>query len=185
MIESGSQWSRNARTRDGKPYLIRPIRADDAEREAAFIVALSEQSRFNRLMYHLREPSPAFVADLVNVDYRSSMALVSVVAGPDGDRIIGVARYAPIDGSVLDDCEFAIAVADEWQSRGIGHALCRALFDYAGAQGIRHIQGNVLATNDDMLRLVRGLGMSTRRVDGDASLVCASIDLSSQQRSSY
>ena len=48
----------------GVEYRIRPIRGEDAERERAFIMNLSPESRFRRLMYTLREPSAEFVARL-------------------------------------------------------------------------------------------------------------------------
>ena len=35
----------------GVEYRIRPIRRDDAEREREFILSLSPESRFQRLMY--------------------------------------------------------------------------------------------------------------------------------------
>ena len=52
----------------GVEYRIRPIRPDDAGRERAFILSLCPESRFQRLMYTLREPSAEFVARLVDVD---------------------------------------------------------------------------------------------------------------------
>ena len=75
------------------PYLIRPIRTEDAQREGDFIRGLSEESLYCRLMYALREPYPAFINRLVHVDYRRTMAFVAV-AGTYHEQFIGVARYA-------------------------------------------------------------------------------------------
>jgi acetyltransferase len=136
---------------------VRPIRPDDAARERDFILGLSPESRFQRLMYTLREPSPEFVAQLVHVDYHQSMALVAVTGEGDAERIIGVARYAVDDTGV--DCEFAFAVLDEWQSRGVGTTLARQLFDYARLRGFRCIYGTVLRDNQRMLGLARWLGL--------------------------
>ena len=87
-------WCRQAHTRDGTPYFIRPIRPDDAERERRFIAGLSPDSLHNRFLGGLREPSPAFIHRLVDVDYDRTMAFVAVVGEGDDERIIGVARYA-------------------------------------------------------------------------------------------
>ena len=72
------------------------------------------------------------------------MALVAVVGDGDGEeRIIGVARYAAdADGQ---DCEFAVAVADAWQCRGIGTTLARLLFEHAAREGFRAIYGTCSA----------------------------------------
>jgi acetyltransferase len=142
----------------GLQYRIRPIRSDDIERERAFIMSLSPASRFQRLMYTVREPSAEFVSRLVNVDHHRSMALVAVLGEGSEEKFIGVARYAAdVDGG---DCEFAVAVADEWQCRGIGSTLTRMLFDYAANQGFRSIYGTVLASNQRMLELAEWLGLT-------------------------
>jgi len=142
---------------DGEEYRVRPIRADDAERERRFIVALRPESRFRRLMYTLREPSAQFIAQLVNVDHHRNMALVAVQGREVDERFIAVARYAA-DASG-EDCEFAVAVADEWQCRGIGTLLTRLLFEYAAHEGFRSIYGNILASNHDMLELAGSLDL--------------------------
>ena len=152
------QWPAQACTTGNVPYRIRPIRADDAERERAFIVALSPESRFQRLMYTLREPSDEFVAHLVNVDQHRDMALVAVHGEGSEEKIIGVARYA--GDADCTECEFAVAVADDWQCSGIGSTLTRLLFDYAQRQGFKTIYGTVLADNQRMLELAEWMGLT-------------------------
>jgi acetyltransferase len=147
-----------ARTSDGIVYGIRPIHPDDAGREREFIMSLSPESRFQRLMYTLREPSAEFVAHLVNVDHHRDMALVAVHGEGPQEKIIGVARYAAdIHGQ---DCEFAVAIADDWQCRGIGSTLTRLLFEYAAREGFRSIYGTVLADNHRMLELAEWMGLT-------------------------
>ena len=160
---------RVARLGDGTEYRIRPIRSDDAERERAFIMSLSPESRFQRLMYTVREPSAEFVAMLVNVDQHRDMALVAVIGIDSDEKIIGVARYsADADGL---DCEFAVAVADEWQCRGIGTTLAKMLFEYAAREGFRSIYGTILANNQRMLELAQWLGLSVEpQVAGQATV---------------
>ncbi|HYJ39366.1 MAG TPA: GNAT family N-acetyltransferase [Steroidobacteraceae bacterium] len=142
----------------GIEYRIRPIRSDDAERERAFIMSLTPESRFQRLMYTLQEPSAEFVARMVTVDQHRDMALVAVVGGEAEEKIIGVARYAADESG--RDCEYAVAVTDEWQCRGIGTTLSKLLFEHAAHEGFRSIYGNVLADNRRMLELAEWLGLS-------------------------
>jgi len=54
--------------------------------------------------------------------------------------IIGV-RAAYACGRGTRGYEFAVAIADEWQARGIGAKLSHLLFDYARAEGIRNASG--------------------------------------------
>ena len=118
----------------GIEYHVRPIRPDDAERERAFIVNLSPESRFQRLMYTLREPSAEFVARLVTVDQHRDMALVATLGVGREEKIIGVTRYSVDDNGL--DCEFAVAVADDWQCRGIGIDARQDAVRICGSAGI-------------------------------------------------
>lgn len=160
-------WPLHCETRDGIEYRIRPIRADDLERDRLFIEHLSDSSRYNRMMGLARKPSAELLDHLVHVDYHGDMALVAVVGEATAETIIGVARY---EGKP-DASEFAVAVADEWQSRGVGCTLARLLFAYAKTQGVRRIYGVIFANNVQMLKLAEYLHMTVRRTSYDDSIV--------------
>jgi len=151
------QWPHQERTCDGVEYHVRPIVKDDAAREREFILSLSPESRFQRFMHAIREPSDELIAHLIDIDSHSRMALVALIGKPPAERIIGVARYAAdADGK---DCEFAITVADDWQCRGIGMNLSRLLFEHAAHEGFRNIYGHVLNDNQRMIELAESLGL--------------------------
>ncbi|HMK84864.1 MAG TPA: GNAT family N-acetyltransferase [Steroidobacteraceae bacterium] len=168
------QWEREACTRDGEAYHIRPIRPDDAARERAFIVGLSPESRYARLMHTVIEPPPELVERFVHVDYRRSMAFVATLGAGELEQIIGVARYAT---SGTGECEFAVVVSDAWQARGVGGILTHWLFDYARAQGIRTLRAVVLATNQRMIDFVRWLGMTIHWSPEDSATLEATLSL--------
>ena len=75
-------------------------------------------------------------------------------------RFIGIARYA--HGPTGPGCEFAVAVADAWQKRGVGTILMQNLLEYAHARGIREVHGEILVDNQRMIELARWLGMKLR-----------------------
>lgn len=164
-------WPHTARTCDGHAYRIRVIRRDDAERERAFIEALSPESRYQRFQHSMREPSAELVTQLVDVDGHAKMALVATVGSGDMERIIGVARYAADEGG--RGCEFAVTVADDWRCRGIGTKLAQELFAHAAHEGFRQIHGWVLADNDRMIALAEGLGLELDREENERGLVRA------------
>src|SRR5690348_15602254 len=116
-----AEWERLATTRDGVPFRIRPIRTDDESLERQFIVRLSPESRYKRMMCAMKEPSPNLLHQFVHVDYKKDMAFVALIGEPPNEEIIGVARYAC--DRLGPDCEFAAAVADAWQARGVGATL--------------------------------------------------------------
>ena len=146
---------------DGRPLLIRPLAAKDAELLQDFVSGLSVASRYQRFQGAIRELSPDLLKRLLEVDYGRSMAFAAVLYERGHRRIIGEARYAPaIDASGAVD--FALAVSDGWQRHGIGRMLFERLLKYAERQGIDRIQGDVLHGNTAMLALARQFGFSAR-----------------------
>jgi len=161
---------RIARTRDGAQYRIRPIRPDDLEREYEFVRGLSHDTLYNRLMYEVHEPTDALIRPLVNIDYDRHMALVALDTDATGaEHIVGVARYA-VDPQRAEH-EFAVAVTDAWQGRGVGTTLLRELFAHARRRGLRRLAGTVLPGNERMLALARRLGLELSINRDDPSLV--------------
>jgi hypothetical protein len=56
------QWERTASTRDGMAFRIRPIRAADEKLDREFIIRLSPESRYRRMMNAMLEPSARHAA---------------------------------------------------------------------------------------------------------------------------
>jgi acetyltransferase len=65
---------------DGTPVTIRPIRPEDAAIERDFVNALSEQSKYLRFMYALKEITPAMLSRFTQIDYDREMALIAASA---------------------------------------------------------------------------------------------------------
>jgi acetyltransferase len=165
------------RTLDGAPYRIRAIRPDDADRERAFIRDLSEESRHNRFMCTFRDAPQALIDQFVHAnDDEHAFALVAVTGDPGCERIIGVARYAVTD-ELAREAEWAITVADEWQSRGIGTTLVRALLEQARTRGLRRLYAPILQSNAAVQQLAHYLGFTIRPEPGTAGVLEASITL--------
>lgn len=166
-----NRWERGGLTRDHVAYRIRPIRADDAARERAFIMALSADARYTRMMCAMREPVAALVEELVDVDYAHSMAFVALVGAGAEERIIGIARYA---GDEAGSGEFAVAVLDEWQGRGVAATLSKYLLVYARRHGVVRLHATMFATNRAMIGLAQRLGMPPHLNPQDPTLMTAS-----------
>ena len=156
-------------TSDGKSWLLRAIRPEDAEPLQTFIRELSDESRYMRFVSMLRELTPRMLARYTRIDYHRELALVATVQEPNPlhrgypkESIIGFAHYLRNpDGR---GAEYALVVGDAWQRCGIGSALMRALINAAQEQGLTYIDGFVLAANRPMLGLMSYLGF---RIDPD------------------
>ncbi|QOT80930.1 GNAT family N-acetyltransferase [Cupriavidus basilensis] len=151
----------------GERVVVRAVRATDAERERAFVQALSRESRYYRFLTGGRVSDE--VIDLF-IESNAGLALV-VTAEVEGlPTIVANANYVVTRGEDGDVGEFAVAVADDWQGKGIGRRLIQRLRDAALGAGLHLLRGDVLSENRRMLALMREFGFSTRRNPEDSLL---------------
>lgn len=165
---------------DGAEITIRPIRAEDAEIEQEFVRNLSNESRYFRFMDTVRELSPWMLAHFTQLDYDKHMALIAVTDICGKEVEVAVARYVVSPEGT--SCEFAIVVADAWQRRGVGTHLLRALIAAARARGLRIMSGEVLSSNNKMLRFVRHLGFNLASSSEDPRMVRVETTLSEDRK---
>jgi len=143
----------------GPVVTLRPIRPEDAAIEQAFVRRLSPESRHFRFMNMMRELTPLMLARFTQIDYDREMAFIATLEHDGAEQEVGVVRYVTNpDG---ESCEFALAVADEWQRRGLGRRMMTLLIDVARTRGLREMNGHVLADNRPMLALCESLGFGS------------------------
>ena len=164
---------------DGTRVAIRPLRRDDLEREMAFIAGLSQETLYLRLQYSSRSVSREDAARLLELDYHDRFAVAALVPAAGEHSIIGVSRYARIEGT--DQAECAIVVADAWHGRGLGTELMRSLGIAARKQGIRALVGTSLGENQRILDWARRFGFDARTEPNSGGLVRVTLDLTSLQ----
>jgi L-amino acid N-acyltransferase YncA len=167
--------------RDGRRATIRPIRRDDVARTAAFIDALSTQSKHGLFLAGITRLSDAAMQRLCDSRSPRDMAYVATAQGAEGERQIGVCRYAGADSAEGADegmdAEISVAVADDWQHQGLGKLLLGRLIEYARAHGVRRLYSMDAANNDAMRRLARDLGFSEQPDPDDIHQVIYSLQL--------
>jgi RimJ/RimL family protein N-acetyltransferase len=142
--------------RDGSRVRIRPIEPSDRAALAAGFARLSPESRFRRFLSPKKELSERDLDELTQVDHHDREALVALEAATDEG--LAVARFVRTGA---DRAEPAVAVADDWQGRGLGTLLVDALAERAHAEGIRTFTATVLATNARAIALLEALGETT------------------------
>ena len=161
------------RLTDGSEVVVRPISPDDGTLLQDFVRGLSARSRRFRFFVALAELSAAQLQRFVNVDRACGLALVALTRQRERTVIVAEARYALEQGA--ENAEFAIAVADEFQRRGLGTLLVRRLVATAWHRGVRRLFGEIKSDNRAMLGLAMRLGFRLRDSIEDGSVVIASM----------
>ena len=176
MLNPAAVWPRRkahafrVRLPDGARISIRPIRADDAEAFAHAYTRLSDHSRYRRYLSLSPALRPDEVRYLTSVDHDNHVALVAL--DPSSREILGGARYIRLP-SRPGVAEMAIEVIDNWQRRGVGHALLERLSRHAGDAGVEHFIAIVSTENLPMQRILMRVGASAEKVDGELEFTVA------------
>ena len=159
----------------GRRVIVRPVLPQDAELEQSLVRGLSPEARYNRFFNPIRELSPGQLEQMTQIDYRRHVALVAESFDGGAARVVGEARYVIDEGG--HGAEFAVVVADDWRRLKLATRLLRTLCEHACEAGLESLYGDVLASNEPMLAMLRRLGFRRRMHPGDARLVLATIEL--------
>ena len=162
---------------DGTSIAYHAIAPENASALQRFHHRLSERSIYLRFFAAKPELSDRKAGYFTNVDGINRFALVAV----DPERpqeIIGVVSFDR-EGTT-ERAEYAAAVEDRWQGRGLGLALTRRLIEAALMRDVRVFTGVLLPENTRMLNLLRDLGLPERMRYEDG-IEYAEIELSSQR----
>jgi GNAT superfamily N-acetyltransferase len=144
---------------DGARVSYRAIAPDNAAALQRFHHRLSERSVYLRFFGAKPELSDRKARYFTNVDGTNRLALVALDTECP-EEIIAVVSFDREGKS--DRAEYAAAVEDGWQGRGLGLALTRRLIEAALKRGIRVFTGNVLPQNARMLNLLKDLNLPER-----------------------
>jgi RimJ/RimL family protein N-acetyltransferase len=158
---------------------IRAIRSTDAPELQRFYAGLSPDSRRTRFLAISAGLNEAQSTSYCTTDHDHREGFVAVVHDDlDGSgRIVGHLCLEP-DGA--DAAEVAIAVADEFQHRGIGRGLMVAGIAWARREHIARFTATMSADNAAIHRLLGGLGLRTQSSFIGAGVSEITIDLVAQ-----
>ncbi len=156
---------------------IRPLSLDDLAAYEAFIASLSAQTRRQRLLGGAVNPSAELLAHALSPK-RPLEQVLGAFSDAQRSMLIGVGRFAQsalVDGLPkklrrAKCAEFALTIADDWHSQGVGKRLLLALMQQANRAHYRYMIGTVLVDNEAMLNLARQQGFQVVPVSGEAEL---------------
>jgi GNAT superfamily N-acetyltransferase len=150
--------------RSGSHARIRQGRPSDRELLLRGFQRLSPESRYRRFLTPMPRLPEAMLRHLTDIDHHDREAVIAL--DESGTEALGIARYVR-DPERRDAAEVAVAVADDWQGRGLGTLLLEALVARARGEGIRTFTAWLLESNAEMMDLFQHLG-PVRVLDRDA-----------------
>jgi len=153
-----SQWQRPIEVKDGRRFLARPIRPEDEPLIHELLRHVTPEDLRLRFFAPMKEFSHEFIARLTQLDYARAMAFVAI--DETSNQLVGVVRLH--SDSVYESGEYAILLRSDLKGKGLGWALMQMMIEYAKAEGLKTIAGDVLHDNTVMLEMCRSLGFEVK-----------------------
>lgn len=166
------EWERTVTVKKLGSIVIRPIRPEDELLYEKFFARITAEDLRMRFFTTVKGLDHRLLARLTQIDYAREIAFVAI----DGQgELLGVARFnADPD---YTHAEYGVMVRSDLKGIGLGWKLMRHLITYARAEGLKVLDGMVLAENTTMLAMCRELGFSISMLDGDPSVREVVLDL--------
>jgi acetyltransferase len=168
------EWERRLKLNDGMAVLVRPVQPEDEALFREFFAGVTQEDLRLRFFAPVKEFSHPFVARLTQIDYARAMAFIAIEE-QSGKMLGGARLHANAD---YDRGEYAILVRSDLKGRGLGWLLMQLLIEYARAEGIRMIEGQVLSENTTMLKMCKELGFEIAHDPDDPAVCDAKLSLS-------
>jgi acetyl coenzyme A synthetase (ADP forming)-like protein len=153
-------YAADALLKDGTSIHVRAIRPDDKERLLDHFRRLGPESVRFRFFGCKKTLSDSELTHYTELDFTHQVGLVAVIRERACERFVGVARYFRCDGDPggARRAEFALAVDDADQGRGVGSILLEHLAAIGLQSGIEEFECDLLGTNARMKDLLQGSG---------------------------
>ena len=155
------RWYYTPRTR--RAYSVRQIAPGDRRLLAELLLTLGA-STAERELAVVRDPPDMLFDRVLAGGSEMAVGFAALEATAAGDRIVGVAAYAP---HTPDEAGFCVAVAEGFRQEQVGRTLLATLTRHAKRVGIRRLRGAMFWANRAMQRLAESSGFSVEAVPGD------------------
>jgi len=169
-----AEWERHVTLKDGTRVFVRPLRPEDERLYGPFFAKVTDRDLRLRFFAPVKDFSHAFVARFTQIDYARAMAFIALDEA--SGEMLGVVR-AHADAN-YQTAEYAILIRSDLKGRGLGWLLMELIIDYARAEGLRTIEGQVLNENTTMLAMCRELGFAIKPDPQEADVSIAKLIVS-------
>jgi RimJ/RimL family protein N-acetyltransferase len=149
-----------------RAYSVRQIAPGDRRLLAEFALALN-QATADRDLPVVRELSDMLFDRVLGGSSDMATGFAALESAGAGDRVIGVAAYAPEN---LDHANFSVAVAPTHRDEQVGRILLATLIRHAKRVGIRRIAGEMNWANRPMQLLAQSMGFTVETLARDRNV---------------
>ena len=165
-----------ARLDDGTHVCLRRVRHSDLGEIEKGISQLSDQSRYLRFFSGSKTMPPSVGERLASVDGIKHLAW-GMINMDEKDHPAMAAAHVFRETESSDSGEFAIAVLDQYHGLGVARLLMTAIFLDCYCEGLRHLQIDILRSNNKASGLIRAIGAVPGAMEGSVAQYSLDIEV--------
>jgi acetyl coenzyme A synthetase (ADP forming)-like protein len=151
-----SQYETEVLLKDGSSILLRPIKVDDVKSWVEFVGRLSAHTKHLRFHHVPKEMGLEDAVRFCTVDYRDTFAFIAEVLRETKRDIVAIGRYYRLPNH--HSAEVTLTIEDSYQGQGLGTSILEQLADVARENGIDSFEADVLAENEQMMKVLKDYG---------------------------
>ncbi len=144
--------------KDGTPVILRPIKPEDEPMWHELLSSCSTQSLWFRFSYLFKQTTHEMATRYCFIDYDREIGIVAEVGTNGNRKLIGVGRL--VADMNHETAEYAVIVADQWHSKGLGGTMTDYCCEVAKKWGVKQIVAETSKDNARMLATFRNRGFS-------------------------
>ena len=164
---------RRTTLKNGAPVQLRPVRPEDEDLYKAFFPHVAPEDIRLRFFAPVKEFSHTFISRLIQIDYARSFVIVAIEE--ETGLMLGVVRLM-IDVN-HEHGEYAILLRSDLKGQGLGWKMMKYMIEYARAEGLKMVEGQVLSENQPMLSMNQALGFKIEEDPAEHGVKKVTLDL--------
>ena len=172
------EWERHLALRTGRRVFVRPVRPEDEGLFLEFLKHVSDEDLRLRFFAPIREFSHAFLAKLIQIDYARAIAFIALDEATG--EMLGVVRLH--SDANHETAEYAILLRSDLKGLGLGWELMQLIIEWAKADGLIVIEGQVLRENTVMLDMCRALEFEIRTDPGNSEMKIVKLPITERRK---
>jgi len=162
------QYTKEAKLKDGKRVLLRPIKPEDEPMWHDLVASCSKESLWFRFRYLFKHSTHEMATRFCFIDYDREIAIVAEAEEDEGRKLLGVGRL--VADADHTNAEYAVLVADAYQGVGLGSLLTDYCLEVCKQWGINTVVAEMAPDNTRMLAVFENRGFEFDRSESDVVL---------------
>jgi acetyltransferase len=136
----------------------------DGKQAMQFKASLSDESIKSRFLGYIPEVSDTLIKHLVEIDYKTEMAIIAEINEGKKKQVIGIGRIAK-DAELDNAAELAVIISDKFQGKNLGNILTAYMIQIAKELGYSSLLAFTFNHNIRMLNILKHFNFKLSKED--------------------